>query len=251
MAGETDRHNIELKILHSKKVSAECVNIGRSLGMDQMQLNLCAILGLIHDAGRFHQYYTYKTFSDAKSENHALLGARVLKNNGVLDCLPPREKDIILHAVLCHNHKNVSASGSEEKDMFLRVLRDADKLDIYRVVTEYYENNDKGANAGIELDLPVSDDISPAVADDITGLRLVDIAKLKTSTDFKILQLGWIFDIQFPYTFGEIKKRRFIPRLCAALPQSEETKDICSIIHNYLQNKTFEPDVQKPMEDAL
>ncbi|MCD6117096.1 HD domain-containing protein [bacterium] len=233
-----DQSNIKLKIDHSYRVSNEIKDIGISIGLKREELLLCGILGLIHDAGRFEQYYKYKTFVDSKSENHAFLGKKVLEESGVLRDFSDEDRELLLFAVYHHNFKILPDSASQRNIFFTRLLRDADKLDIFRVVTEYYENHEGGANSGIELDLPVSDEISPSVLEDIINLRIVEISNLRTSTDFKILQLGWIFDINFPYTFLSIKERRYIERICATLSDSETKKHVCQIISNFIKERS-------------
>jgi len=232
-----EQSNIQLKIDHCYRVSGEIKNIGISLGLTKEELLLCEILGLVHDVGRFEQYHTYKTFVDSKSENHALLGKKVLDESGVLRDLERKDRDLILFAVSHHNFKILPESDSGRNIFLTKLLRDADKLDIFRVVTDYYENHGGGTNPGIELDLPVSDEISPEVIKDIRERRMVEISNLRTSTDFKILQLGWIFDINFPYTFLSIKNRRYIERICAALPDSKEKKQICQIVSDFIKER--------------
>ena len=233
-----EQDNINLKIYHSKQVAKEAKNIAASLNLSQCDLFLCEIIGLLHDVGRFPQYYNYKTFVDSRSENHALLGKKVLLQSTVLTPFTREEKDIIIFAVAHHNFKHLPENQSERKILFTKILRDADKLDIFRVVTEYYEK--KGGNEFnpvIELDLPVSSKISHDVLEDILNYRLVEISRLKTNTDFKILQLGWTFDINFPYTFLMLEKRGYIKRICSTIPDSEEKQIAYKTVNSFLSRK--------------
>ena len=41
---------------------------------------------------------------------------------------------------------------------------------------------------------------------------------LQTQVDFKLLQLGWVYDINYPWSMNEIRKRRYLETIKNALP---------------------------------
>ncbi|MBM9520737.1 hypothetical protein JWG39_13020 [Desulforhopalus vacuolatus] len=51
------------------------------------------------------------------------------------------------------------------------MLRDADNLDIWRVVTEYYQQKDQTTDTGLELGLPDTPVCSDAVVQDLLAGR--------------------------------------------------------------------------------
>ena len=48
-----------------------------------------------------------------------------------------------------------------------KLIRDADKLDIWKVVTNYYNDKKGGKNKALELDLPESQGFSERVIQDL------------------------------------------------------------------------------------
>lgn len=128
------QQNINLKIEHTGRVKKEIISIGTQLGLDKNELNLAEIIALFHDLGRFEQYDRYKTFSDRKSEDHAELGIRILKKYNVLDSLDDTLKEIVFCSVKNHNKAFVPENETDGCLFYSRLVRDADKLDIYRVV---------------------------------------------------------------------------------------------------------------------
>ena len=131
------QQNIDIKREHTERVTEEIINIGKQLGLNDNELNLAEIIALFHDIGRFEQYDRYKTFSDYKSENHAELGIKILKQYDVLDLLDENLQKVILCSIKYHNWPSLPAKETKTCLFYSRLIRDADKLDIWRVVTDY------------------------------------------------------------------------------------------------------------------
>lgn len=213
------QENMDLKADHTRRVCEAILEIGRSLDLSDEDLCLAEASAWLHDIGRFEQYSRYKTFADHKSENHAELGVKVIKTNRVLDRLDPGSAAIILRAVKYHNRAALPVGEVERCLFFLKLLRDADKIDIWRVVTEYYRQAEHHRNPTIELDLPDVDRVSARVYDTLMNKKLVHMADLNTLHDFKLLQIGWIYDVNFPRTFQMVREKRYLETIRNTLPQ--------------------------------
>jgi hypothetical protein len=213
------QENMDLKADHTRGVCEAIRDIGRSLDLSEEDLCLAEASGLLHDIGRFEQYRRYRTFSDYRSENHAMLGVKVIQANRVLDGLELAAADIIVRVVGYHNRAGLPVGEEERCLFFLKLLRDADKVDIWRVVTEYYQNAGNNRNKTIELDLPDIDRVSAPVYEALVNGKLVQMADLKTLHDFKLLQIGWIYDVSFPRTFQIVREKKYLEKIRDALPQ--------------------------------
>ena len=229
------QRNIDLKKDHTRRVCMEILNIGKSLGLSEGSLYLSEVIALFHDVGRFEQYARYGTFVDLKSEDHGALGVKVLRENLVLNCLDRSTRDTVLRAIAYHNRVSLPDDETEECLFFTRLLRDADKLDIWRVVTDYYRN---GERIGIiELGLPDSPEISDDVCADLMAQKMVMVGHLTTLNDFKLLQMAWVYDVNFPITFHLIRERGYLEMIRDALPKSEKISKIYSMVQDYLNNQ--------------
>jgi len=82
--GSELQRNVILKEKHTRRVCKEILAIGKGLGLGEEDLGLAELVALFHDVGRFSQYAKYGTFADNKSEDHAALGTKVLREEGVL-----------------------------------------------------------------------------------------------------------------------------------------------------------------------
>ena len=137
---------IELKAVHTYKVATFAEEIGRSIpDLREEEVDFCWLLGLLHDIGRFEQLKRYGTFLDAESVDHAELGADILFKEGVLSQFwtkgitgmpDEEEKTLIELAIRQHNKLALQEGLSEKEAFYCNVLRDADKVDIFRVAQE-------------------------------------------------------------------------------------------------------------------
>ncbi len=233
------KKNIGLKEIHSWKVSKEAVSIGLSLGLDRSDLLLAEAIGLLHDIGRFEQYLQHKTFADSRSVNHGEYGAEIVERTNTLDFIESRDRHIIIDAIRYHNAINIPNNLSERSILFLSLLRDADKLDIYRVVTEHYQNKGHKTNTTLELDLEDTDHISDFAINSIFSHKPIKYNDLQSLNDFKLLQLSWVFDINYHKTAQLILQREYLQMIRASLPDTQRVESafsyICSIIDNMSQ----------------
>jgi len=230
--------NIALKEEHTRKVCKEIINIGKSLDLDKEFLYLAEVIALFHDIGRFEQYTRYGTFVDKISEDHAALGVRVINEEGILNMLNSAKRSIILRTIAYHNRAELPTEETEECLFLLKLLRDADKIDIWRVVTDYYLRKDKTRNKSIELDLPDTQEISDKIIADISAGKILITDDIKTLNDFKVVQMSWVFDLNFPYTFQVVQERNYMEKIRDAISNRTNANEIYSIIKLYLNQKT-------------
>lgn len=232
------QRNIELKRRHSYRVWENIKDLAKNINLSENDQLIAETAGILHDIGRFEQFRLYKTFYDKESENHASLGVKVINKFNVLKEIPAEEKEIILKAIENHNKKDIPQNESERDRLFIKLLRDADKLDIWYVVTEYYCQKDKETNNTLQLDLPDKPEINPKNIEDLMNEKMVDLHNLKTLNDFKLLQIGWVYDLNFKRSYEILKEKGYLSKIFDALPVIEPVQTIENKIHSFLDNKT-------------
>jgi len=67
--------------------------------------------------------------------------------------------------------------------------------------------------------------------------QIVNMKDVRNINDIKLLQAGWIYDINFRPTFERIKNRQYIESLRDALPKMIEVRDIFDIIKSYIEDR--------------
>ncbi|HID19998.1 MAG TPA: HD domain-containing protein [Methanophagales archaeon] len=234
------QQNIRLKEEHTLRVCNEILRLGKALNLNKNALCLAETIALFHDIGRFEQFKTYCTFDDRMSENHATLGLKVLKATNILSRLTKTEQTIVYNAIQYHNVRKVPDNADEIAELHSKLIRDADKLDIWYVVTNYYMERHRHRNPALELELPDTSEYSLCFIDDILNNRVSNSHDLKTFNDMKLLQLGWIFDINFTQTFLYIQQRQIIEKIITALPDTDDIRKIQTHLKYYLEKRISE-----------
>jgi HD superfamily phosphodiesterase len=228
--------NIELKKDHTYRVCREISALGESLGLNPQELNLAQTMALLHDVGRFEQYDRYRTFNDFKSEDHAQLSLKVINQEQVLKKIDPASQKLIICAISYHNRAALPSGETERCLFFSKLLRDADKLDILFVVTEYYRNKDKNSNESLELELPNTPQISDAVFKDIISGKSVNAKNIQSLNDFKLLQMAWVYDLNFPLTYEQFNKRKYLEKIRTACTSSLQIEKAYKAVRSFLDS---------------
>ena len=152
-----NNRNFALKEKHTSLVCANMNILADSLMLHNNERQTAQAIALFHDVGRFEQYRRYSTFRDDMSVNHASLGVRVLAEERVLENIAEVERQTIFRAVTLHNVFRIPAAIDNRGLLFIRMIRDADKLDIWRLFAEYYglPEAERASAAGLGFpDLP-------------------------------------------------------------------------------------------------
>jgi len=234
-ANTDEQKNILLKEQHTFNVCRNITEISKSLNLIEEEINLAESVALFHDIGRFPQLKKYKTFRDSISVNHGLLGADVLLESNILSMLPKRESEIIIRSVKYHNALKIPNLKDEKSLFFLKLIRDADKLDIWRIFLEYFnDKKDMGSAAG--LDLPDTQEYTGGLLDNIYKKEIISLSKIANLNDFKILQISWVFDLNFRISFELFQKRDYI-KLLSTVPPTAEIIEASAFIKEYIDNR--------------
>jgi putative nucleotidyltransferase with HDIG domain len=232
-----DDKNLDLKIRHTFLVCENAVLIAREELLNDNDVLLAETAALFHDVGRFLQYSRHKTFRDSISLNHGRLGADILNENEVLSEIPADEQKLIVNTVRFHNVFEIPPLEDQRKLLFLRLIRDADKLDIWRVFAEYFASPEEEQASAAGLGLPDSPEYSQAVLSCLYGRKLAPISGLKTINDFKLMQLSWIYGLHFRQSFRLMAENDFIRRIASALPQTTEIAGALEMLKKFVNEK--------------
>ena len=234
---EADNRNYSLKELHTHHV---CENMNLLTGSLELSANeriMAEAIALFHDVGRFEQYRRYATFRDDISENHAALGVKILKEESVLANVPEEERRTIHQAISLHNVFRFPSSINGRDLLLSRLIRDADKLDIWRIFVEFHTQPETERASAVGLGFPDLPACSPEVLDCLERREMVNLTMLKSLNDFKLLQLSWVFDLNFPASFRLALDRGYIDGLSLTLPEDGKVQNAVGMIREYAAGK--------------
>jgi putative nucleotidyltransferase with HDIG domain len=230
--------HIKLKEEHTKIVCLECNYIADSMLLDANKKRLAETMALFHDVGRFEQFTKYRTYKDDKSINHCELGVKILREKKLLEPLEKNERELIEKVVGFHGVRQLNLQCNSDCLFYLKIIRDADKVDVLRVMimyfSEYKANPDEFRFEAELADIP---EYSEGVLKAILLGETLDYRSLRTFNDLKLLLLGWMYDINFPATFKRIKERRLLEQLIDFMPVSKETREVKKKIFDYVDSR--------------
>lgn len=233
-----EQRNYDLKIEHTVRVRAIMDRLAASLNLSPAERALASIIAVCHDVGRFPQYRQYSTFNDATSVNHAALAVKTLKEDGIFEGLDEKSRTLILQAIALHNVFTLPGNLAPAVRRFAMLIRDADKLDIWRVLIEYCSAPPQERASAVVWELPDMGYCSlPAIAEVIAG-RMINRSLLATADDFKLLQLSWAYDLNFSESFKLLAEAGYIETLAALLPEQPGCAEAVAVVRKFIQIKT-------------
>lgn len=118
--------NLLRKAIHSFDVAKNCFSMACNKNFNKKERNLCYLIGLFHDIGRFKQWVNYKTYDDNKSVDHGDLSYEILSNptyKQVLN-LSKSEYHILKESIRYHTKPYLGKDANIIK--FNYILKDSD-----------------------------------------------------------------------------------------------------------------------------
>lgn len=224
---------IELKIKHTLRVVDLCEKIAKSLNLTDEEIYIAKIIGLLHDIGRFEQWKQYKTFRDLESIDHADFGVEILKKDNYLRKYIEDNKydEIILKSIEYHNKYEIPKDLDEKTNMFAKLIRDADKIDILYLFTTG------------ELKRELEDvEFNENIYQTLLNKKCINRKDLKTKTDRLAVPIGFIFDINYKESFKCLKETKYIETIINNYKEQtnniklkEQLEEIKNTVNNYIE----------------
>ncbi|GEM_PF-1285188 len=184
---------IELKTMHMLSVASLMNELAVKLHVNKQMHKLAIITGLFHDIGRYEQYKQYHTFRDSISVDHADLSAEIISREKLLFDLDEKEREMVLKAVRNHNKYEIESGLDEDTLLLSKMIRDADKIDCFRVVSsEPYETSYAVTRKELE-----DSKISKEIVESILNHRMVNNKERKYPLDYILSCCAFVFDINF------------------------------------------------------
>ena len=228
---------VEMKKQHCIRVSELAGKIAASLHLEKEDVALARISGLLHDLGRFPQLLKYNTYDDAISGDHAAMGVDEVERGNIFQGTDPDVARIIKIAIYQHNKPELPETLSDRERLFCQIVRDADKLDILETLTSHYANPYGEANHVTSWDLPRGRGVSEEVALAVKSGKTVNREFLKTQDDIKVMQLSWVYDLNFKASFRILTQGRYVDKIYGALPKRDVVIDIYRHVRIYVENQ--------------
>jgi len=104
-------------------------------------------------------------------------------------------------------------------------------------MTALYRNPDGNARKSFELALPDHPGLSPKAVEAIYRESIVNFSDMHSPDDFKILQMAWIFDLNFTWSLRAFHDRNYLASLRETLPDNDTMRDLYSFLQKKLMTR--------------
>ncbi|MEF2229752.1 MAG: HD domain-containing protein [Pseudodesulfovibrio sp.] len=237
---DADNALIRLKIEHSLKVldNARAIVLGEALPGPTARL--CLLCALYHDIGRFPQLARYGTFNDRESINHGRAGVLALRAFDMPGDITERDARVIRFSVGQHNLKSVRSTLPERLVHPVHVVRDADKLDIYRIMIDHFRSDEPNPMVTMGMDSD-PDAYSDALYEAVLAGRNGDYSDIRHANDFLLLLIGWASRVHYAATLDLILSRGHLEAIFSLLPGDSRIRALEEKTHAFIRYKTGSP----------
>lgn len=235
--------NFRIKKEHSLRVAEIALYLSKKLEWTEEEQKTAFLIGLLHDIGRFKQLVEFDTFNDDKSVDHGDIAIDILKEKNPWELLKVENKELIYIAISNHNKFRIEDGITGQELLYAKLIRDADKMDIFKVLTEYYSKRNSFANHTLTWELQKGTVVSPAVAKEVLGGKLVTKKNVLSEIDIKIMQLSWVYDLNFRPSVEYLVTNRYLENIYNSLPKNDLVIEIYRKIKVFAENRIMSKNI--------
>lgn len=216
------------KYYHSLRVMDLSRDLAKENKLDENDIEIVTLIGLLHDYARFEQWTKYKTYNDLDSIDHGDLAVQMLFDNNEIVNYSTNEKiyDEIYNAIKYHNKLSIPNNLSEHNKLLCNIIRDADKLDIFYLLS-----------INKNLLKEDTDDISEKIEKDFFKGTILDRKDVNNKSDSIILHLAMVYDLKFDYSYKYLLEQNLIWRIYDNLLDKKKFQKYFDYLDNYINER--------------
>ena len=221
---------------HSLRVVGNSLLLAKIILQTDEDKRIAEVSALFHDLGKASMIVQGTESPINIQRDHASVSGKIIQQMEFFKELSTDLQLIILKSIENHNKPKLPKLDNEQQTLFARLLRDADKLDIYdssyRFLKEKY-----GIQPLMTLDLVSNGDVSEKIIKNIMAGKPALIEDMKSINDFKLCLMSMAFDLNFKYTFRIMSEKQYIQKIYETLPKRDQIIDVYRGIKLFVENK--------------
>ena len=221
---------------HSMRVAAYIHLISKTVLQNDDEIRMAEIIALLHDFGRASLIAKGTVSPMNIQRDHAVLSAQLIQKMDFFQKTPADSQLIILKSIENHNKLKLPKLDTEQQTVFARLLRDADKLDIFEYSYKFFKEK-SGIQPIMTFDLINSVEVSEKIIKSIMAGKTAAVEDMKTMNDYKLLLISMAFDLNFKFTFRLISEKQYIQKIYETLPKRDQIIDAYRGIKLFVENK--------------
>lgn len=227
---------------------------------------------MLHDVGRFEQLRRYNTFSDAQSIDHARFAVELLYDEGLIadyvseisttelvadartwrsmgganESPTAQSEDMPLSDILQtlriaigeHSAYRIQKGLDERTRMFCQILRDADKVDIFRVICDTPMEEVYGFQTKDILRSAITPEVMQAFYEHHAVLRKLK----KCPADYIVAHGSLTFELVYPESLRIAKEQGYLKQMMSFQSENPDTaeifEDLRKDLNGYLEERS-------------
>ena len=221
---DMNNDKVALKFEHTFETVKVMERICKDRNLNEEDTLLAKTIAYFHDMGRFIQVQRINSFNDDILD-HAVLGVELLFDNNYIEKFNVDEKyyDIINKAIINHNSFMIEEGLDERTEMFCKLIRDADKIDILRVNIKYRPPK--------FIEIP-----TPRVLDNFNNTIIIKKSDCKNKSDKILLLLAFIYDINYKESYEVLNELNYFREFLDIMETSKDTEEIYKEVREKVLN---------------
>ena len=204
---DLENEHIKRKQEHSIRVMKISKQIAEGLNLSQEEVEIATLIGLLHDIARFEQYTKYCTFEDLESIDHGDYGVDILDKEIRKYIETDKYDKIIKLAVKNHNKYKIEEGLTEKEELFAKIIRDADKIDIFYESVDMFWKGKEEEVSNSKISQPILEQF-----ENRTQIKR-EKGKIIENLEEIVSVIAFIFDMNFKASFDILKNEDYINKI--------------------------------------
>jgi len=229
-----------VKVAHSVRVARECRGIAAALRWKPADVAAAEAMGLLHDVARFPQFEKFRTLMDSDSINHGELGYKIIRDSDLASGWKPADTRRILAGIRYHNRHKPSNGIAPDAAAFLKLIRDADKLDIIGALTRLIAAGDFTSQPELFLGVDPDGPATPALVREVEQQWTGSYCNVHSLIDMNLIRTSWIYDLNYLPSLRAVVSRGLLDDIVDVLPDTREMRKIAAVTRRYVDGKMKE-----------
>ena len=220
---------------HSLRVVANSLFLANVLLQTEEEKRIATVIALFHDMGKASLISKNLEAMNIQRD-HATVSGKIIQQMEFYQDLSAEVQLVVLKSVENHNKLKLPKFDNEQQTLFARLLRDADKLDIYDSSYRFFKEK-YGIQPTMTTDLNNSIEVSDKILKSILAGKNASVEDMKSLNDYKLLLLSMAFDMNFKLTFRIMSEKQYIQKIYETLPKRDQIIDVYRNIKLFVENK--------------
>lgn len=220
---------------HSLRVLTYTEFLSKTILPTEEEKRIATVIALFHDLGKA-SLITKNIEAFNIQRDHATESAKIIQQMAFYQDLAADVQLTVLRAVENHNKLKLPKLDNDQQTLFARLLRDADKLDIYEASYRYFKEK-FGIQPTMSVDLKNGIEVSDKILKSILAGKNAAVEDMKSVNDYKLLLLSMAFDLNFKLTFKVMSEKQYIQKIYETLPKRDQIIEVYRSIKLFVENK--------------